>query len=298
MIDCLIIGAGPAGLTAGIYLRRFHRAVVIVDSGQSRAKKIPLSNNYPGFPEGINGRRFLTLLRQQLEKFGGSIMEGMVTSVKKISDDEFSAEVDGKAMSAKTILFATGVVDIEPDLSGYEDIKDSGLVRFCPICDGFEFTDHRIGIIGNGQHGVRECEFIRNFSDRLSYITLESQTKKTVKAAQNLRRANINLLNGSGARLYAGAENKNVYFESADGTVHEFDIIYCALGSQVRSTLALDLGAVHDENKNLVVNEHLETSIKGFFAAGDVVSSLDQLAVATGQAAIASTAIHNRLNSM
>ena len=295
MIDCLIVGAGPAGLTAGIYLRRFHRSVCIVDSGHSRAARIPLSHNYPGFPDGVNGKELLELLRCQLEKFGGSITQATVTSLKKTSNDEFVAEFAGQTVTAKTVLLATGIVDIEPDLSGYDTIKSSELVRFCPICDGFEFTDQRIAIIGRGQHGVRECEFIKNYSSRLSFISLDGEDEIN-DAMHKLRGADIQVVKGRGGRIRCNEEQlKNVVIETADGALHEFDIIYCALGSTVRSSLAVDLGADHDEQQCLVVNEQLETSISGFYAAGDVVSSLDQLAVATGQAAIASTAIHNRL---
>lgn len=298
MIDCLIVGAGPAGLTAGIYLRRFHRSVCIVDNSQSRAARIPLSHNYPGFPDGVNGKQLLELLRQQLAQFGGSITQGTVTELKKISEDEFTAEFSGQTISARNVLLATGIVDIEPDLAGYETVRTSDLVRFCPICDGFEFTDQRIGIIGRGKHGVRECEFIKNFSHRLSYISLDA-TDAIRAATQKLRDANITVIGGHGGRIFGNSnESKNIGIETVDGVLHEFDIIYCALGCKVRSALALSLGALHDDQDCLVVNDQLETSIKGFFAAGDVVSSLDQLAVATGQAAIASTAIHNRLRGL
>jgi thioredoxin reductase (NADPH) len=221
MLDCLIVGAGPAGLTAAIYLQRFHRSICIVDNNRSRAGKIPLSHNYPGFPDGVGGEELLRLLNEQLAKFGGAVAQGTVANLQKSADGNFNADVDGRRIVAKTVLLAAGVVDIEPDIAGYERIKDTGLIRFCPICDGFEFTDDRIGVIGRDAHG--------------------------------------------------------------------------ALGCQVRSSLATGLGARHDEQDCLIVNQHLETNIPGFFAAGDVVSSLHQLAVATGQAAIASTAIHNRL---
>jgi thioredoxin reductase (NADPH) len=296
MFDCLIIGAGPAGLTAGIYLRRFHRSVIIVDSGLSRARKIHLSNNYPGFPEGVNGTELLALLRQQLERFDGTVTEGSITSLKKMSHQLFTAEFAGQTVTARTVLLATGVVDIEPDLPGYRSIRNSDLVRFCPVCDGFEHTDQRIGIIGKGQHGVRECEFIRNFSDHVSFICLETEPGKILEANRRLREANITVLAGIGSTLKAGnAAGELVYLNTADGTSHEFDVVYCALGSRVRSHLALQLGAAHDDQKCLTVDAKLATSVPGFYAAGDVVSGLDQIAVATGQAAIAATAIHNRL---
>lgn len=294
ILDCIIIGGGPAGLTAGIYLRRFRRSILILDSGASRARRIPLSNNYPGFPQGINGEQLLRLLRQQLERFDGVTTAGTVTALRTLSGQLFSVELADRTLTAKTILLATGVVDIEPDLPGYQDIKDA--IRFCPICDGFEFTNQRIGIIGTGWHGVRECEFIKNFSSRLSFICLEKRLEQILQVRQHLRDTNIEVLAASDSRLYGrGSADGCIYLETADGKSHEFDVIYCALGYQVRSGLAIDLGAACDEQACLVVSKHLETSIPGLYAAGDVVSGLDQLAVAAGQAAIAATAIHNRL---
>ncbi len=296
MFDCLIIGAGPAGLTAGIYLQRFYRSVIIVDNGQSRASKIRLSNNYPGFPNGIKGEELLARLRQQLEKFGGEIRHGTVTSVRKDPDQVFSAEFNSQIIGAKTVLLATGVVDIEPNLEGYEGIRNSNLVRFCPICDGFEHSDQRIAIIGSGIHGVRESEFIKNFSPHVSFICLAVEPAIRHQAHDQLITADIPVLVGAGSKICISNDNDQcIDIKTTDGLIHQFDALYCALGCRVRSDLALSLGASHDEQHGLIVDQHLETSVSGSYAAGDVVSGLDQLAVATGQAAIASTAIHNRL---
>jgi thioredoxin reductase (NADPH) len=295
VLDCLIIGAGPAGLTAAIYLHRFHRSVCLVDAGNSRAKKIPLSHNYPGFPDGINGEKLLGLLREQVANFGGAVTQGKVTRLQKNADGSFTAQFDGRSVSAKTVLLATGVVDIEPELAGYDSVRDTELVRFCPICDGFEFTDDRIGVIGSGEHGMREYEFIRNFSKRLTYISLDSNDGTPAQTATTLYDANLSVVDGRKARLQYDDGSKCIGLELPDGSRHEFDVLYCALGCNVRSALATGLGALHDDANALIVDQHLETNIDGFFAAGDVVSSLHQLAVSTGQAAIAATAIHNRL---
>lgn len=275
MYDCLIVGAGPAGLTAAIYLRRFLRSICVVDSNESRANKIPLSRNYPGFPEGINGKELLTLLRAQLGEFGGVVTRGTVTRLQRTAEGHFSAECAERKLEARTVLLATGVVDVEPAIPGYEQVKDSGLVRFCPVCDGYEFTDERVGVIGSGEHGRREYDFIRGFSERVTYVGLDSGPKP----------------------LRISCDHGSLRIELADGSDKHFDVVYCALSCKVRSTLALDLGASHDELNCCIVNSHQETSIEGLFAAGDVVSGLDQLAVATGHAAIAATAIHNRLRS-
>jgi thioredoxin reductase (NADPH) len=141
------------------------------------------------------------------------------------------------------------------------------------VCDGFEFTDQRVGILGRGAHGMREFEFIRQFSDRVTYIGLDSGPKP----------------------VHIACDHGGIGIELEDGSAQRFDVVYCALGCKVRSTLALELGARHDEQGGFVVDAHQQTSVEGLYAAGDVVSGLDQLTVAVGQAAVAATAIHNRL---
>lgn len=279
MFDCLIIGAGPAGLTAAIYLQRFHRHICVVDSGQSRARRIPLSRNYPGFPDGVNGNQLLALMKRQLRKNGGAVTKGTVSALRKREDGTFEAHGGERALDARTVLLATGIVDIEPQLPGFEELRDSGLVRYCPVCDGNEYSGKRIAILGSGAHGMREFEFIRSFSERVTYFALDT-------GAGNIR------------SLAYQHETGGIRVDLADGTQQDFDVMYCALGCDVRSAPALALGAEHDERGCINVDAHCETSVSGLYAAGDVVNALDQIAVATGHAAIAATAIHNRLRNV
>jgi thioredoxin reductase (NADPH) len=217
----------------------------------------------------------LALLHAQLAEFGGVVTKGTVTHLRRTPEGNFSAEYAECTVEARTVLVATGVVDVEPVIPGYEQVKDSGLVRFCPVCDGYEFTDERVGVIGSGAHGRREYDFIRGFSERVSYVALDAGPKP----------------------VRISCDHGSIGIELADGSSKRFDVVYCALGSKPRSTLAFDLGASHDDHQCCIVNAHQAMSIEGLFAAGDVVSGLDQLAVAAGQAAIAATEIHNRLRS-
>lgn len=293
MIDCLIIGGGPAGLTAGIYLRRYFREVALVDAGCSRAAMIPRSHNYPGFPDGIGGTELLDRLRSQLERNGGEVIKGTASCLRKLGENEFIAEVNDRTISARTVLLATGIEDVEPDVFGFSAVKHSELIRYCPICDGYEFRNQNIAILGAGEHGVKEARFVLNYSTQLTLIDFGAEDLD--QSLQDwLREHDVTLVRGQGRRFFISHEGKPS-LEMVNGDCHCFDVIYCALGSRVRSNLALELGADHDEQSCLAVDQHLQTSVKGLFAAGDVVSSLDQLAVAIGQAAIAATAIHNSL---
>jgi thioredoxin reductase (NADPH) len=289
--DCLIVGAGPAGLTAAIYLRRFHRRVRVVDAGESRARKIPLSRNYPGFPDGIGGTEILDRLRRQLVNVGGAVTEGTVSSLQRC-DDGFVGEMAGARIVARTVLLATGVVDNEPDLEGLDDLRAAGLLRQCPICDGFDHTGGCIGIVGRGEHGVREALFIRDFSDDVAYIAGDGTVAPDARRRLGLQGVRCVPGRPRAATLHPGG---GVVLAMADGTEHRYDVLYAALGVRPRAHLAEPLGARLDETGNIVVDAHCQTVVPGVYAAGDIVSALDQLVVAAGHAAIAATAIHNRL---
>lgn len=295
-IDCLIVGGGPAGLTAAIYLRRFYRNIRLLDAGQSRAKLIPCTHNYPGFVEGISGPDLLARLRDQLARDGGQVESGEVQRLTRTEDGCYLATTSLGDIHTRTLLLATGVVDINPDLDGFAYLKQRGQIRYCPICDGFEHSDHQIGILGNGEHGVKEALFIKNYSGSLSLIVLQERADLSDDLRQTLRDRGVDLIEGAGKGLKP-TENGRVNLELADGRCYCFDVLYCALGIEVRSTLALQLEADCDGQGCLRVDDHMETSLPGLYAAGDVTDRLDQLAVATGQAAIAATAIHNRLAS-
>ena len=294
LADCLVIGAGPAGMTAGLYLRRFHRAVTIVGGDDSRAALIPVSHNYPGFPDGIPGTALLDRLRRQLAEVDGEVTPGRVDALGR-ADEGFEARVGDAIVRARTVVMATGILDREPSVPGIADLRKRGLLRQCPICDGYEFTGRRIAVIGAGDHGAREALFLRNYSERVTFVAIDDAHMPPEAAAAQLRARGIDVVRGQVAA--ATPEGDGVRLKLAGGTSHAFDVLYAALGATPRADLARALGAAADDIGALVVDAHCRTTVPGLYAAGDVVHGLDQLAVSVGQAAIAATAIHNDLRA-
>lgn len=192
-------------------------------------------------------------------------------------------------------MLATGVVDHEPALPGIPDLRKRGLLRQCPICDGFEFTGRRIGVIGAGAHGAREALFLCNYSDDVTLISLDADRPIDAALDDELRQRNVERLTGEvrAAQHAAG----RVVLEMADGSRPVFDVLYAALGNTPRAGLATMVGAKTDALGAVVVDAHCRTQVPGVYAAGDVVHGLDQLVVAVGQAAIAATAVHNDLTA-
>src|SRR5690606_25477009 len=136
--ECAVIGAGPAGLTAAIYLARYRRSVVVFDAGTSRARWIPESRNCPGFPGGISGDDLLRRLRAQLSGHGVRIHHGSVGELGIANGGFEVAAGDGSFVYARKVLVATGVVDVLPDVDWAEAAIDAGALRLCPVCDGYE----------------------------------------------------------------------------------------------------------------------------------------------------------------
>lgn len=293
-LDCVIIGAGAAGLTAATYLARFRRRIQVIDGGASRLLSIPTSHNYPGFAGGIHGQDILVRLREQTARYGAPITTGHVERLDKREDGGFVALSGSMQWHARTVIVATGVVDIAPTAIDVRPAVAAGCVRYCPICDGFEAIGKRAAVIGNGKGGFGEALFVAHFAESVTLLTLDAPLALTPDEQARLDAARVQVLREPIAQLaFDGAETMQLRLR--DGRDERFDVVYLALGTQVNSALACRLGAAGTPDGALLVDAHQQTAVDGLYAAGDVVCGLNQITVAMGQAAIAATAIHNRL---
>ena len=173
ILDCLIVGGGPAGLTAAIYLARFHLDILVVDGGKSRAGWIPCTRNHAGFPDGINGEELLQRMRDQACKYGAKIESEFVSKLERDAKTGlFTATWGSGCATARSVLLATGVTNRRPPMDEklHDEALARGLVRYCPICDGYEVTDKKIGVIGSDSHGVAEALFLRSFTADVTLI--------------------------------------------------------------------------------------------------------------------------------
>lgn len=293
ILDCLIIGAGPAGLTAATYLARFRRRIAVVDSGASRASLIPTSHNHPAFPDGITGLDLLKRLREQAAVYGVRVIEAAVERLQR-EGDIFVASWPGGGCRSRMVLLATGCLDLEPKLPGLVDTIRRGLIRHCPICDGYEVIDQKIGVIGFGAGAKKEAEFIRTYSDDITLLTLGEPMALSDKDIEQLTAGGIKIVTDPVDEVVQ-KDGRICAFTMHGGKRLAFDTLYSSLGAHVRGELAERLGAKTDDSGCMQVDAHQLTSVPGLYAAGDVVSTLNQISVAYGQAAIAATAIHNRL---
>lgn len=292
-LDCLVIGAGPAGLTAAIYLSRFHLTVEVVHGNDSRAALIPRTRNHAGFPGGIAGSDLLERMQAQASEFGTHFVKGIVEDLRR-EKDLFVARSSDNRWSARSVLLATGVVNNCPNMPKklHDEALALGLLRYCPICDGYEVTDRRIAVIGTGERGVKEAVFLRMYSSDVSLISLEGAHDLTAEQRKTLENANIAL--HEGPCLAFGIRNQQLAVSIPEGDF-AFDAVYPALGSVIRSELAVLLGAKTSPEGCIIVDPHQRTTIPGLYAAGDVAKGLDQISHAMGEAGVAATAMRNDL---
>jgi thioredoxin reductase (NADPH) len=292
--DCIIVGAGPAGLTAAIYLARFHLSIRLFDSGNSRAALIPCTHNHAGFPDGISGKELLERMNAQAERYGAQREPARVTKIERI-EDGFKVLAEGRAFRARTVLLATGIINNRPD--GLDDALHTqalaaGLLRYCPICDAFEVTDKRVAVIGTGEHGTREAVFLRGYTSDLTLVSPEAEHELDDQCMAELDKAGIARIDGPCGGYTI--EREQLAFDTSKGRL-AFDSVYPALGSRVRADLGDEAGAMLGEDGCIVVDSHQRTNIPGLFAAGDVVKGLDQISHAMGEGGVAATTIRNYL---
>jgi thioredoxin reductase (NADPH) len=292
--DCVVIGAGPGGLTAALYLARFRRRFLVLDAGRSRAGWIHRSHNHPGFPNGVSGVDLLARQRRHARRYGAHIRKATVDSLTP-SPDGFKLRAGGRRFTARTVLLATGVVDNEPGLPDLEHAFVRGMIRICPICDGYEAIDQAVAVIGNSEHGAREAEFLRTYSERVWLVHVGG--RDTLPAADRARLAAAKITVIETPIQAVRIAQERIVALAFEGRDLPLDVVYSALGATPQSLLAVKAGAAIDQQGRLVVDDHQNTSVEGLYAAGDVVRGLNQMTVAEAEAAIAATDIHNRLRA-
>ena len=295
ILDCLIIGGGPAGLTAAIYLARFHLDILVIDGGKSRASWIPCTHNHAGFPDGIAGSELLQRMRDQACRYGAKVETEYVTKLER--DEQtglFTATWGSGEAQARTVLIATGVTNRKPPMDEelHDDALARGLVRYCPICDGYEVTDKKVGVIGSDSHGVAEALFIRSYTADVTLIAPDKALKLKSDDHKKLKEAGIECVDGPAQAV--AIPDGCIVVDTAEGH-YTFDSIYPALGSDTHTQLAEMLGATLAKDGCILCDAHQRASVPGLYAAGDVVHGLDQISHAMGEGGVAATTIRNDL---
>ena len=293
--ECIVVGAGPAGLSAALYMARFRRRVLVVHDGRTRAARIPETHNVPGFPDGIEGPALIARMGEHARRHGAEVREAEVVSAGRDGATFLLQLAEGETLRAESLILATGLRLNEPPLprAEHEAAIHAGVLRYCPICDGFEHTGHRIGVLGCDASGAAEALFLRQYSDDVTLLPMD-MPELTDGQRRDLAAEGVTVESRPVAGLHPCGDRFEVRLEG-EASPLVFDVVYPALGSHQRTELAAMLGLGLDAAGAVDARSPLGTDVPGLYCAGDIVDGLDQISVAMGHGAVAATRAHNWL---
>jgi thioredoxin reductase len=291
--DAAIVGGGPAGLSASIWLARYLHRVVVVDSGDPRNWETRSINGYLGLspihPSELRGRG-----RDSARIEGVTLVDTRCEGVVRHDDDHFELVLDtGDHIHARRLLLATGLRDEWPRIEGVDNIYGAD-AHICPDCDGRECSDKKVVVMGSGRRAVGLALDLTTWTRDIIICTNGEPANFDTESCDKLDALNIPVLDcpiqrvkHSGARVHA--------IEFSDGMELDVDKIFFALGQYPADDLASQLGCERDSGGHIVVNRSFHTSVGNCFAAGDIVPGPQLAIVAAGDGAIAALAIHKSL---
>ena len=284
MKDCIVVGGGPAGLTAALYLARFLRSVTVFDAQEGRARMIPKTHNMGPFPDGISGLDLLERMRSHAQTYGAIIKNERVSHVSK-ENGVFQVTTKQGVEEARCVIFAVGVFNHRPPLltADHDQGLSRGLLRYCPVCDAYEVRGKRIAVLGSGQHGLAEAQFIRPYSPTVTLVPADGSVAQA--------KDGISALDSPMTELELS--ETHVLVKLKNGNTEQFDTLYVALGSTARSDIAASLGVQLAANGCIITDTKQRTNVGGVYAIGDITDGLDQVSRSMGQAAMAATTVHN-----
>jgi thioredoxin reductase len=301
--DCIVIGAGPAGLSAALFLARYRRRVLTFHNSSPRNL---YSHGVHGFlgHDGIMPAELLTRGRDEVTKYGGLVIEGCVTKVELVADEHFRVytgdenqeKTDEQTFDARRILLATGLRDLTPDCPGFTDFYGV-TVHHCPDCDGFEVSDKRVAVLSRGREAIGFTLNLLTWTERLTLLTNGDEGDINEEHRAKLAHFNIHVMSQRIARLEGDAGKKlieRVCFD--DGESLECDALFFNLGTEMSGNLYEMLGCKLDEECGLVwVDDEQQTSVRGVYAAGDMTPHSQLAIVAAAEGAMAAIQIHKSL---
>ena len=294
--DCVIVGAGPAGLAAAIYLARYNRRALVVDHGRGRSTTPEVNENYPGFPEGLPSLELRERGRRQAERFGAEFLDAKVEDVRA-DDGGFIARADALEVRGRTMILATGVRDWLPEFDNESARSYFGVSLFwCITCDGYKVRDKRVAVVGPDDDAATTALQFLNFTRDVALITNRppGDDEITGRRRTDLREHGIDLYEGEVGRL-EGDEGQMRAVEVSGQRV-ELDCMFSQQGARPNSLLARRLGVATDDAGYITVDPEQRTNIPGLYAAGDVTKEYaHQIVTAAHEGATAATSANYNL---
>ena len=284
MYDIIIIGAGPAGISAAIYCKRAGMNTVVLYHGDSEIQKAHKVDNYYGFVNGIEGEELYSNGIKQAKNLGIEVLEKEITNIRINEDLSFTVNGENETFVGKSVIIATGNKKISPNIEGIKEFEGKG-ISYCAICDGFFYKNKDVVVIGNGNYAISEANELANIVNSIRILTNGKQSPKTDIYEIDTRK--IKQIHG---------EKKVTSIEFEDRDILKVDGIFIAEGIAGGSNFARKLGIITNGD-NIVVDENMQTNIQGIFACGNLTGGLLQINKAAYEGAKAGLEATNYVKS-
>lgn len=273
MYDVIIIGAGPAGVSAGLYTKRANLNTLIIYNKTSELQKADKIENYYGFAEGISGSDLYQTGIKQADRLGVELVNEEVTKIEH-GDKGFKVVTSKEEYLTKIVILATGNKKNSPKIKGIEEFEGRG-VSYCAICDGFFYRNKDVAVLGNGNYAISETNDLINITNKISILTNGGE-------APEFRADNVDVISKEIREVRGTDKVEEIEFE--DNSVLKTDGIFIAEGIAGSTEFAKKLGILVEKNR-IIVNENMETNIKGIYACGDCTGGLLQISKAVYEGA-------------
>ncbi|WP_413299832.1 thioredoxin-disulfide reductase [Bacillus sp. 1P10SD] len=299
--DCCIIGAGSAGLSSAIYTGRAQLSTILIDASLAGGQlgETELVENYPGFPEGIDGPELMARMLEQATKFGTEIDLGYVQGISKTNGIFQINKDDGSILEAKTVILATGSTHTKLGIPGEEEFSGRG-VSYCATCDGAYFKDKELVVVGGGDAALDEGIFLTRYA-KVTIVHRRGQLRASkILQERAFKNERINFIWNSEVQEIRGNNKVQSVLLIKEGKAEEIktDGVFIYVGSKPNSQMVKNLPEILDENGYLITDIQMETPIKGLFAAGDLrVGSVRQAGSAVGDGITAAIEVQKRLEN-
>lgn len=272
MYDTIIIGSGPAGITASLYIVRANFKVLVISANESKLDKAEKVENYYGFANPISGKELKENGIKQAQRLGVEILEKEVVGIKYSDNNTYEVIVANQGIdenyTAKTVVLATGVNRNKSKIKGIEEFEGRG-ISYCAICDAAFFKNKEVAVLGNGDYAIGEIQELLPIAKNVTMIT---DGKEPTEYRDKIKVITKKIKEFRG-------KNKIEEIEFEDSTKQKIDGIFIAQGVASSVDFAKKLGA-KIENNYIVVNENMETTVPNIYACGDCTGGIWQISKA------------------
>ena len=270
--DVIIIGAGPAGISASIYAKRANLSVLVLYYGESNLEKAEKIDNYYGFENGIEGTTLYQTGIKQAENLGIDVKKEEVINIEKI--ENFKVYGLNNEYESKALIISTGNKKLRPNIIGIDKFEGKG-ISYCAICDGFFYRNKNVAIIGNGDFALHEAEDLKKIVAKITILTNGEELSKNT---------DYEVIKTKIKEIHGDVKVSQIEFE--DGSFKDIDGIFIALGEAGGSNFAKKMGVILDGD-NIKVDENMMTNIDGLYSCGNVNGGLLQVCKAVYEGAVA-----------